>query len=144
SRLLTRRDGFVAAMSPFDRSARLQVAREVGEPEYLAFVAKQTRDWSPEERARLRGILEEFRTTSAPWNLAFPPVVSFVKTTGLEEGRAAYCRGASVVLPENVLAGDPGALRTVVFHELFHVYSSHHPEMRKTLYAIVGFEPCPE
>src|SRR5262249_34608689 len=92
----------------------------------------------------MRGILDGFRRDTAAWNVALPPAVSFVKTTGLEEGRAAYCRGAAVVLPENVLAEDPKQLRSTVYHELFHVYSSHHPELRKALYAIVGFELCPE
>jgi hypothetical protein len=78
------------------------------------------------------------------WNLPLPSVVTFVKTTGLEEGRAAYCRGASVILPENVLGEQSDQLRTTVYHELFHVFSSHHPELRARLYAIVGFEPGPE
>jgi hypothetical protein len=144
ARLLSQRDAFVAAMSPFDRSARLQVGREVPEPEYLSFVAKQTLDWSASERDRLGAILEWFARDTARWSLPLPPVVTFVKTTGLEEGRAAYCRGAAVVLPENVVGDESGHLRTTVFHELFHVYSSHHPEMRARLYAILGFELCPE
>jgi hypothetical protein len=73
----------------------------------------------------------------------FPAEVLFLKTTGREEGRAAYCRGAAVVLPETELA-DAGKLRDTVFHELFHVYSSHHPELRRELYEVVGFEVCPE
>ena len=144
ARLLSQRDPFVAAMSPFDRSARLQVDREVSEPEYLSFVARQTLDWSASERDRLRSILEWFTRDTAKWSLPLPPVVTFVKTTGLEEGRAAYCRGAAVVLPENVVGAESGQLRATVFHELFHVYSSHHPEMRARLYGILGFELCPE
>jgi hypothetical protein len=140
ARILTRRDIFVAELSPFDRSARLEVAREVPEAEYLAFVAKQARDWTPQERDRLRGILEGFQRDTAAWKVPLPRDVWLVKTTGLEEGRAAYCRGPAVVLPENVIAEDPARLRTTVYHELFHVFSSTHPNLRKALYAIVGFE----
>jgi hypothetical protein len=143
SSVLAKRDAFVAAMSPFDRSARLQVGREVPEAEYLAFVSKETRDWSAADRDPLRPILDDFREKTAAWKVDLPAEVLFLKTTGREEGRAAYCRGAAVVLPENVLAtGDK--LPDVVFHELFHVFSSHHPDLRRALYAAVGFEVCPE
>ncbi|HEX4440461.1 MAG TPA: hypothetical protein VH854_10355 [Thermoanaerobaculia bacterium] len=142
--VLTKRDAFLSAMSPFDRSARLQVGREVPEAEYLAFVAGEARDWTPAELELLRPMLEAFRAKTAKWKMDLPAEVLFLKTTGREEGRAAYCRGAAVVLPQNMIAGKPQDLRTTVFHELFHVYSSHHPEMRGALYAVVGYEVCPE
>jgi len=144
ARVLSRRDGFVAAMSPFDRSARLETDRDVGEEEYLAFVARQAREWTEAERNAIGGILEEFRKRTAELDLGLPRAVTLIKTSGAEEGHAAYCRGAAVILPENVLAGDPAQLRTTVFHELFHVSSSHHPERRAALYDIVGFEVAPE
>lgn len=143
-RLLSVRDVFVAAMSPFDRSARLKTDRAVTETEYLAFVARQTLEWTDPEVVALAAILERFRKATADLDLRLPRVVLFVKTTGLEEGRAAYCRGASVILPVNVVGGDPAELEKTVFHELFHIYSRHHPENRRALYRIIGFEVCPE
>jgi hypothetical protein len=144
ARLLSNRDVFVAAMSAFDRSARLKTDRDVTEAEYVAFVARQTQEWTDPEAAALRGVLERFRTRTADLDFRLPPLVLFVKTTGLEEGRAAYCRDASVVLPVNVVRGDPAELEKTVFHELFHIYSRHHPESREALYRILGFEVCPE
>ncbi len=143
-RLLSARDVFVAAMSPFDRAARLKTDRDVAETEYLAFVARQTLEWTDAEVAALASILGRFRHATADLDLRLPPVVLFVKTTGLEEGRAAYCRGASVVLPVNVVGGDAKELEKTVFHELFHIFSRHHPEKRAALYGILGFEVCPE
>ena len=78
---------------PFDRSARLEVGREVSESEYLSLVSKQTLDWSAAERELLRTILEDFRVQTARWKLDLPPEVLLLKTTGREEGSAAYCRG---------------------------------------------------
>jgi hypothetical protein len=144
ARILTVRDVFVAAMSPFDRSARLKTDRQVPEEEYLAFVSRQTRDWTETETGALRGILERFRSATASLDLPLPPIVHFVKTTGDEEGHAAYCRDSAVILPANVIGGDPAELRKTVFHELFHIYSRHHPEKRAALYRILGFEVCPE
>src|SRR5258706_306344 len=107
ARLLASRDVFVQAMSPFDRSARLKTDKDVTEAEYLAFVARQARDWSEGEKQRLRAILESFRSRTARLDLRFPPSISLLKTTGLEEGLAAYCRGSSIVLPAKLVEGDP-------------------------------------
>lgn len=141
---LTSRDVFVRAMSPFDRAARLKTDKDVTEGEYLAFVARQARDWSEGEKATLKAILQSFRAKTAGLDLSFPSSVFLLKTTGLEEGRAAYCRGTSIVLPANVLEGDPAELEKTVFHELFHIYRQHHGENRRLLYKIVGFDVCPE
>jgi hypothetical protein len=146
ARILSTEDAFVRAMSPFDRSARLEVDRPVPVAEYLAFVAKQTRDWTPAERTKVSDALAEFRrrTTALALDLKYPARVSFVKTTGREEGGAAYCRGPVVVLTESELASPPEKLRTLVFHELFHVERTHDPGRRRELYRIVGFDVCPE
>lgn len=144
ARLLSSRDAFVEEMSPFDRGARLKTDRDVSEAEYLAFAAKQARDWTATEKARLEGILVAFRGKTARLDLPLPPAIVFVKTTGLEEGMAAYCRGASVVLPQGLLDRDPPQLAETVFHELFHVYRTHNPGKRAALYRIVGFTPSAE
>lgn len=144
ARLLSTRDDFVEEMSPFDRGARLKTDRDVTEAEYLAFAGKQARDWTDPEKSRLEEIFGAFREKTARFDLPLPPGVVFIKTTGLEEGRAAYCRGASVVLPQGVVDGDPKQLSETVFHELFHIYRSHDPGRRAALYRIVGFAPSAE
>jgi hypothetical protein len=77
-------------------------------------------------------------------DLRFPASISLLKTTGLEEGMAAYCRAAAVVLPAKLLQGDPAELDYTVVHELFHIYRRHHGENRRLLYKIIGFDVCPE
>jgi len=144
ARVLSARDTFVQAMSPFDRSARLKTDKDVSEAEYLAFAARQARDWSSAEKARLRPILESFRVKTAGLNLRFPPTILLLTTTGLEEGMAAYCRGTSIVIPKAVIDRDPSQLQSLIFHELFHIYRTSNPAMRRDLYEIIGFEVCPE
>ena len=144
ARLLSARDDFVQEMSPFDRGARLKTDRDVTEAEYLAFAGKQALDWTAAEKARLEEIFGAFREKTARFDLPLPATVVFVKTTGREEGMAAYCRGATVVLPQGLVDGDPKRLSETVFHELFHVYRSHDPGRRAALYRIVGFAPSAE
>lgn len=138
--MLGRRDEFVRALSPFDRSARLKSARNVSEEEYLAFVRRQSLDWTAGEIARVSTVL-----TSAGRKLAaFRPFVDtkfvFVKTSGLEEGGAAYTRGAAVFLPGAVLGKPDHELETIVLHEMFHVVTRGNLALRRALYALIGFE----
>ena len=49
--ILTNRDAFINALSPFDRSARMQTDRSVSEEEFLAFLGENVRRWSPQARA---------------------------------------------------------------------------------------------
>ena len=144
ARLLSTRDEFVEEMSPFDRGARLKTDRDVTEEEYLAFAGRQVRDWTALEKALLEEIFGAFRQKAARFDVPLPPAVVFIKTTGLEEGRAAYCRGASVILPQGVVDRDRKQLSETVFHELFHVYRTHSPGRRAALYRIVGFTPTAE
>ncbi|MEO8432597.1 MAG: hypothetical protein ABI592_13880 [Acidobacteriota bacterium] len=144
ARLLVEKDVFVRALGPFDRSSRLKTDRDVSEAEYLAFVARQTREWSASEKAVLRPMLLAFREKTSALAMRMPPTVYLLKTTGLEEGMAAYCRGAAVVLPAKLVAGDPKQLQSVLFHELFHIFSRHNPQSRQALYRIVGFQTCPQ
>ena len=138
--MLGRRDEFVRALSPFDRSARLKTPRNVSEEEYLTFVRRQSLDWTAGEMARVRAVL-----TSAGEKLAaLRPFANtkfvFVKTSGLEEGGAAYTRGAAVFLPRAVLEKPGPELEKLVLHEMFHVVSRGDPILRRALYALIGFE----
>ena len=48
------------------------------------------------------------------------------------------------MLPRNMAQRAEKSLERILTHELFHILSSHNPELRKRLYAIVGFSPCTE
>ncbi|MCE9583901.1 MAG: hypothetical protein K8T20_15570 [Planctomycetes bacterium] len=141
AKLLGERDAFVAALSPFDRAARLKTDRETTEKAYLEFVAAQAEDWSAAEKELVTGLLTKLKPKVAALKLALPPVVRLLKTTGKEEGAAAYCRGACITLPTNMLASGPSLANTLA-HEMFHVYSNQNPKLRPALYAVVGFAPC--
>jgi hypothetical protein len=142
AKLLAAKDTFVGAMSPFDRAARLKTDRDVTEEQYLTFAAKQARDWSAEEKAKLQTILAAVRTKTAQFDLRFPPSISLLKTTGLEEGNAAYCRENAIVLPQKHVDGDKARLEHTIAHELFHIYRRHYADNRKELYKIIGFGVC--
>jgi hypothetical protein len=140
--VLGTRDEFVARLSPFDRAARLKSAGEVSEAEYLAFVTAQAREWSNDERARLTSAFAaiEPKLTELLPELGAP--IMLVKTSGEEEGGAGYTRANAVMLPQALT--DERELQRLLAHEIFHVVSRNDAELKRALYATIGFEPCGE
>jgi hypothetical protein len=143
-RALTRHDEYIKQLSPFDRQVRLQTDQDVSEQELLAFLAQNVQPWTEDDIRLLTPLLTAMAKKVEPLTLNLPPEVLLVKTTGREEGHAAYCRGAAIVVPENMIGTNTKLLESVLPHELFHVASSHNPELREALYQIVGFKPCNE
>lgn len=142
--LLTARDDFIERLSPFDRAARLKTDADVTEQEYLGFVARNAMDWSDAEREKLQTIVAAVAPRIAALKLPLPPTIWLVRTTGAEEGGAAYTRGAAIVFPTRPLGGDAEELKQVFCHELFHVLSRANPELQQSLYRTIGYEKCNE
>ena len=142
--ILTSRDDFVRRMSPFDRAARMKTARDVSEKKYLKFVGNNILAWNDAEKQKLtsafKGIQKELDVLSLP----FPKKVFIVKTTGNEEGGAAYTRANAIVFPKAELRAPLGKIQTTICHELFHIVSRANPELREKLYAAIGFVKCDE
>jgi hypothetical protein len=136
------RDAFVAAMSPYDRSARTGRRAAVAEAEFLEFSAAQALDWQPAEIAKLSLSIATIAAQLRPLQLPLPKEIWLVKTTGREEAETPYTRGNAIVLPQQYLNVAADEIERVIIHELFHVISRHVPERRNALYAIVGYRDC--
>jgi len=141
-KLLSTRDAFVARMSPFDRSARMKTDREVPEAEYLAFAAAAAMQWSPDEIKIVQAAFSKVKPAIAQSSLPLPSSVTVIKTSGLEEGNAAYTREKAIILPQRELASDE--LPRLLAHELFHIASRQNPKLAEALYATIGFRHCGE
>jgi hypothetical protein len=140
--VLGERDDFVARLSPFDRAARLKSADDVSEDEYLAFARAAAREWPNDERARLATAFAAIRPKLAELLPALDEPVLLIKTSGEEEGGAGYTRGSAVMLPQALT--DERELQRLLAHEIFHVVSGKNPDLKRELYATIGFEPCGE
>lgn len=138
------RDSYVALLSPFDRAARLQVDRPVSESEFLQHAANAARGWTAEEEQAIRVALEPAISDLNALGLPAPATITLIKTSGAEEGEAAYTRGTAIILPVQMLTGSPEALRWLMAHELFHVLSRENPVLRDALYAVIGFHKAEE
>ena len=143
-RVLTSRDDYVERMSPFDRAARLKTDQVVSEREYLKFVGKAVRAWEEAEKEKVYLAMEGVEKTLRKMALPCPEKIWLIKTTGQEEGNAAYTRANAIVFPEKFLEGRPSGVQRVLCHELFHVLSRANEELRERCYAAIGFEKCEE
>jgi hypothetical protein len=141
-KILTAKDEFVRHLSPFDRSARLKSDKPVSEDEYLAFVGKNVAEWTGEEMRAVEAAFKEVASNSRALSLMLPPTIQLIKTTGSEEGNAAYTRGTAIMLPKSELSKNQSELTKLVCHELFHILSRHNPGLREELYGIIGFVRC--
>lgn len=142
--VLCRRDDYVERLSPFDRSARLKTEETVSEEAYLSFVSQQLLPWNTSERAKVLGIMNGLKGQLDSLRLPLPTQLLLIKTTGREEGGAAYTRGNAIVLTESHLRRETNELTRLICHELFHVLSRAAPSVRDGLYATIGFRRCAE
>ena len=76
--------------------------------------------------------------------LPFPEKMLIIKTTGKEEGGAAYTRANAIVLPQDFLKAPVARIQETISHELFHIMSRANPGLRERLYAAIGFAKCDE
>jgi hypothetical protein len=139
--ILTNRDEFIAALSPFDRAARLKTDQLVTEREFLGHVGSSVLPWSESETNKLARVCKAIGNKVVKWNVPLPPKVLFIKTSGKEEADAAYTRQNAIVLPQSEVRSSQAALEKLVAHELFHVLSRSQPDLRKRLYGLIGFTP---
>ena len=142
--ILTTRDDFIERLSPFDRAARMKTDREVSEKEFLEFVGQSVLAWTESEQKKLAAALEATQPALKALSLPFPKKIYMIKTSGKEEGGAAYTRANAIVFPVNMLAGNTRAMQKLICHELFHILSRANPELKERLYRVIGFEKCAE
>ena len=140
--ILSSEDDFVRQMSPFDRSARLKTDQNVPERQYLDFAGSNVLVWTGDEKQKINTAFDSVGTELESLCPPLPRRIFLIKTTGKEEGGAAYTRANAVIFPENDLTAPVSSIRKTFCHELFHVISRFNPDLRGKLYAMIGFIPC--
>jgi hypothetical protein len=138
TKLLGAEDEYTKRMTALDIAAHLKTDRTVSEQDYLQFAAAQTEAWSDHDREAIGEMLADFTSVLNTLPVPFTAQVELIRTTGAEEGDAAYTRGDAIILPDAMLS-DRSGLRWLVAHELFHVVSRQNPALRDELYAAIGF-----
>jgi hypothetical protein len=140
---ITARDDYILGMNPIDYEIRLQRQDNVTEGALLELYKDSVTEFPLEAAQWISKYLKKFADYTKDLHLPFPPTINFVATTGREESNAAYTRGNTIFFPESMLT--PSSVRWIedtLYHELFHVLSRYNPELRNSLYEIIGFQKC--
>ena len=138
-------DIFLKNLSPFDKSSRMKTGRKVNDSEFLQYISEQSRDWTAAEEEKINGIMFRINSTLSEYNMVFPGEIVFIKTTGLEEGNAAYCRANNIiVLPADYVDLPADILYDTIVHELFHIFSRNNSRTQEKLYEVLSFRKCGE
>ncbi|MDR2013209.1 MAG: hypothetical protein LBQ20_09280 [Rhodanobacter sp.] len=143
-RILSTRDEFVQRMSPFDRAARMKTSSDISESQFLEFVASAALDWKPREKDRIKAAFRAIQPEITRLSLPLPSQIYFIKTSGQEEGHAAYTRQNAIILPVKMLSLSDNETKRIIAHELFHISSRANPRLAKALYKTIGFQYCGE
>jgi len=146
ARLLGTDDAWIDHLSPFDKSAMLGKSGPITTQEILHFMSRQALPFSETEARKMEKALEgaRDRIAASKLKLRFPPIITVIKTTAREQGDAAYCRGPIIVVPKMLFDLSVDHIEEVMVHELFHVMTTWNPQIRKPLFAIIGFHQCSE
>lgn len=145
-KLLLTEDAFTDAWSAFDIDSRMGKASST-KAELFSFIGEQVREWTKEEKKKINESIARIKKSLAAQEISLnlvDPVV-LIKTTSKEEGGAmGYTRSSFIVLSESFSNMGEEDIDKILVHELFHVISRSNPELRKKLYALIGFEIMPK
>jgi hypothetical protein len=137
-------DEFLNRLSDFDIKSRMQRSDPASLEEYVAFVAREVRDWKPSQIEKVSSVLNDLNPKLATLQLTQPIDVLMIQTSGREESGAAYTRSGSIILTATQIEMPKAGLGKLILHELFHVLSRRDPVLRDKLYAIIGFQKTTE
>lgn len=112
--------------------------------EYRAYLKDDVEDFSSGDRDFLAKILKEIGRIL---NKIDPSIldrdINLIKVKGRHYGPSVfYTRENNIIIPGYELAKrEESIMRSILIHEIFHIYSRYHPEKRQELYAMIGFTP---
>ena len=138
-------DEFVKNFSQFDLDSRLHSSRATLQ-DYFDFVAQHILPWDESSIQVMMATIDNINTKCINQLklLTFPSRILVVLTDGQDENNAAYCRNANVIVIPKIMV-DSGQIRTILIHELFHIWSKWTPNLgiRDELYASIGYHKIP-
>lgn len=112
--------------------------------EYKSFLQDDVKSFTTEDKDFLFNILRELaRVLNKIDPSLLDQDVKLIKVGGRHYGPSVfYTRENNIIIPAYELAKrNEEIMRSILIHEIFHIYSRYHPEKRDALYAMIGFQP---
>lgn len=144
--IISASDEFTQSLHKFDLVSRLQEAgMEPTRENYRLLGKKSVMAWTEVEKQHINEAAAylQHRIDSCGYKLPIPEDITLIKTSMVEEGRAAgYTRGTNIFLAscEKMTPRGKAFLKVLLAHELFHVLTRTCPDFREAMYAQIGFK----
>jgi hypothetical protein len=142
AQILSTEDDYVRATAPLERQAKLRSAKPVSTTEFLAHMKASALEWSEADKALLLPHLLAVQTFAQKLAWQLPGPILIVRASAALEDNLPHTRASAIVLPDAVFQNFRTPLQHLLAHEVFHVLTRAHPELKSKAYALFGFEPC--
>lgn len=140
--ILAADDDYTIKLSTFDYASKYRSDRPLDAAERKTVIEQYVLDWRPSQKTIMDEAMAEILPRIEAMGIDMPKI-QFILTTRDDEGGAAYTRENAIILkPFNIQAGD--SLNRLITHEMFHVYSRAHKELREAMYGVIHYEKCEE
>ena len=141
--LIAKEDDFLHRLGDLEIQTRMQSEQPVTKQAYIESLQAGVKDWQEDEMKYVEQATKTVRERLQEYDLPFPKQIHLIRVAGEVEGNAPHCREASIILPDAFFALQERA-PGILAHEIFHVLSSHNPELRDKMYGVIHFRPTNE
>jgi hypothetical protein len=142
-------DSFFQKVNKLDMMLQMQqnyplsTNRDILLNDYKTYIQNDLDDFTLKESEFLIKVIQEaFQLCSKVAYKQFPVEIKMIKTKGKHFGDGVYyTRENSIIIPQNVLIGlNHEDMLHVILHELSHIITRMHPDLKTQLYSLIGFK----
>jgi len=142
--VLSTEDDYLIKLSQFDFASKYNSDKPLDKEGLEAAYDLTVLEYSEEQKRVIAEAMVIIHEKLDPLNVDMPEI-SFILTSNADEGGAAYTRGSSIILKSRHIGSKTSkGLEELIVHEMFHVYSRAHKDLRKDMYEVIGYQPCEE
>lgn len=103
-------------------------------------------EFAEDEQARLNTIFEQIKSSFSKLNIrSYHKYIYLSKIDDSVYGKQAFFTREDVIfIPEHQLGMDDDALKSILLHEIFHIYSRYDESLKRDAYQLIGFTKLPK
>ncbi|MBI9014892.1 MAG: hypothetical protein JEZ08_21865 [Clostridiales bacterium] len=142
--VLSTEDDYLVKLSQFDYASKYNSDKPLNKEELERAYDLTVLEYSDDQKKVIAEAMLHIKEKLDPLGVDMPNI-SFILTSNADEGGAAYTRGTSIVLKSRHIGSKTSkGLEELIVHEMFHVYSRTHKDLRKDMYEVIGYQACEE
>lgn len=142
--ILATEDDYLIKLSQFDYASKYNSDKPLNKEALKMAYGLTVLEYSDDQKKVIAEAMLHIKEKLDPLKVDMPEI-SFILTSNADEGGAAYTRDTSIILkPRHIGSKSSKGLEELIVHEMFHVYSRTHKELRKDMYEVIGYQSCEE